>query len=275
MISLFNLFFLKTIVSGIIISTLCSLLSPIVIMRGAGYLTHSLSHIDILSRVFTTIFYTEVFLSRLLFNLLFVTIFSLIEKYQYNNRTILVSLMTNICISVALLLTKFILENNTQIIIESFFPSIFSISFNKLFFLLVILIIFLVILKLFYHELLISSIDKNGATLLNISIQKNNIIFYTLLACAMTLSSELVGSFLSFTLLIAPGSIALNIFDKVEDVFFASCSIANIATLFSIIISFYCDLSINIIITIFISLFYIASVIYKYRYLRFSINSLK
>ncbi|MCC2625572.1 MAG: transporter permease [Burkholderiales bacterium] len=253
-------FMQNAILSGIIVATICGIVSVFVVLRRSAFAAHALSHMSLTGAAMGMLLGFPAIWGQLIVNLIAALFMGLLsDKVKKNDLAIGVVLTFVLGLGAYFL---FLFQNNySGGVLTILFGNILTVSKEQLFVLVMLSLGILVILGIFARPLLFASLDPTLAEAKNLPIRFLSILFFCILAITVSMACQIVGALLIFVLLIIPGAIAGLWCDGFYKSVLVSIIIANISVFISLCIAYQFNLPTSFCITTLMSFIYTISYI--------------
>lgn len=240
----------------------CGIISPFIVYRRAAFASHSIGHTSITGASAAFFLNIPYIAGELIFNILSAIIISILDNKRVN-RDINVGTMLNFSLGVSVYLLYLFRANYTGKVLEVFFGNIWTISNYHLVILLFLTLAICLTFALLSRPLLFCFLEPTLAKAPGISIQYLDIIFFIALAITTTMACQILGALLVFTLLIGPGSTAIQWCDGIYATWLLSILIALFSVYIAIFLSWNFDIPMSFCLTTFSSFAYFFSVLWN------------
>lgn len=253
-------FMQKALISGLIVATICGIVSVFVVLRRTAFAAHALSHMSLTGAALAMILSFPAIAGQLLVNLIAALIMGLLgNKVKKNDLAIGVVLTFVLGLGAYFL---FLFQNNySGSVLSILFGNILTVSSEQIHLLILLSIGVVLVLLICARPLLFASVDPTLAEAKNVPTRLLSIIFFCILAVTVSMACQIVGALLIFVLLIIPGAIAGLWCDGFYKSILVSVITANISVVISLYIAYQFNLPTSFCITILMSIMYGASYI--------------
>lgn len=228
-------FFRSAFIAGAIIAVVSAIVGYFVLIRNLSFTSHALTHIGISGASMALLLAMPAMLGQLLISVIAACCLVILDK-KYKKQDTIISLILSFSLGCAALFfylaKRYAGQANTIL-----FGNIFSVSHQQFITLTISALSTLLILGFVCKPLLFASLETELAAARGIPQQLLGIIFIIILAITITLTSQIVGILLVFTLLIGPAAIAMQYTNKFWTCILLSCCIGLATTIASIILS--------------------------------------
>jgi zinc/manganese transport system permease protein len=251
-------FMQNAIFSGIIVATICGIISVFVVLRRSAFAAHALSHMSLTGAAMGMLLGFSAILGQLIVNLIAALFMGFLgDKVKKNDLAIGVVLTFVLGLGAYFL---FLFQNNySGGVLNILFGNILTVSKQQVYVLIALSIGILFILSIFTRPLLFTSIDPTLAQAKNLPIRFLSILFFCILAITVSMACQIVGALLIFVLLIIPGAIAALWCDGFYKSVLVSVLVANLSVFISLCIAYQFNLPTSFCITTLMSLIYAIS----------------
>ena len=258
----------NAIIAGVLIATVCGIMSFFTVLRRSAFATHSLSHMSLTGAAMGGVFGFSPLIGQMIINICSAIIIGTVsEKIKKNDLTVGVILVFVMGLGSYFL---FLYQNNyAGGVMNILFGDILSVSNDQLKLLLLMSIFIIIVLLIIFRSLIFVTIDPVIAEAKRVPTKLLSTIYLILLALTITMACQIVGVLLVFSMLIIPGAIAVQWFKSTKSIIISSIIIANFSVLLSLIISFYYNVQFSFCITTLLSTLYTLKFIYLYSYKKF------
>ncbi len=249
--------------SGLIIATVCGVVSVLVVLRRSAFAAHALGHMSLTGAAGAALVGIPAITGQLLLNILCAIIMGLMgDKVKKNDLAVGVVLTFVLGLGAYFL---FLFQNNyAGSVMSILFGNILAVSSNQIYILLVLAIIILLTLAIIARPLIFASIDPVLAKSKNVSVRFLAVLFFVLLALTVSMACQVVGALLVFVMLIIPGAIGMQWGDSIYKITFISVIVANLTIIISLYIAYYFNLPTSVCITMILSLIYFLGILKGY-----------
>lgn len=251
-------FIRQALIAGILIASICGVISVFVVLRRNAFASHALGHMGITGAAGSALLGINPIIGQLVLNILAgIVIGCLGDKIKKNDTAVGIVLTFILGCGVYFL---FLFQNNyAGNIMGVLFGDILAVSIQQIYILLTLSIITLALLSIIIRPLIFASIDPVVAKSKNLSLYLLSIIFLIILAITITMAYQVVGALLVFSLLLIPGAIAVIFIDNIYYAMLASTLIANLAIILSLVSAFYLNLPVSFCLTSLLTIMYFLS----------------
>jgi zinc transport system permease protein len=201
-----SLFFLKPILTVLLIAIISGLLGVFVLWKKMAYFGDAISHSMLLAVVLSAFLQINQSLMFLLFAGVFAFICATILHSKIFTRDSLVMILSYFSIASAFIVSDIFLPNFN--FTSYIFGDLMTVSTNEVIALSIVAFIVIIYSFLFYKKILLINIDSDLAKIEQIKIKLINVSFLALLIVTISLTVQMVGVFLITALLILPSTIA-------------------------------------------------------------------
>ncbi|MCC2644362.1 MAG: transporter permease [Burkholderiales bacterium] len=251
-------FMQNAVLAGIIVATICGVVSVFVVIRRSAFAAHALSHMSLTGATLGMLLGFSAISGQLFVNLIAaLTMGFLGDKIKKNDLAIGVVLTFVLGLGAYFL---FLFQNNySGGVLNILFGNILAVSKEQIYLLTGLSIGILLILTICARPLLFASIDPTLAEAKNLPIRFLSIVFFCIIAVTVSMACQIVGALLIFVLLIIPGAIAGLWCDGFYKTILVSVLVANISVFISLCIAYQFNLPTSFCITTLMSLIYAIS----------------
>ncbi len=241
--------------AGLIIATVCGVVSVFVVLRRTAFAAHALGHMSLTGAAGAVILGIPTIVGQLVLNLMAAFVMGLMgDKIKKNDLAVGVVLAFVLgCGAYFLFLFQ---SGYAGGVMSILFGNILAVSVDQIWILSMIAILVIMSLIVFARPLIFSSIDPTLAESKNISTSVLAIVFFIIIAFTVSMACQIVGALLVFVMLIIPGAIAVQWGDCIYKIMLISILVANFAVVVALIIAYYFDLPVSFCITTLLSLVY-------------------
>jgi zinc/manganese transport system permease protein len=257
-----NSLLVKAWIAGTMISISCGLISPFIMYRRASFASHSIGHTSITGACAAFFLGIPSIAGQLIFNVLSAIMISMLDSKMIN-RDINVGTMLNFSLGISVYLLYLFKANYTGRVLEVFFGNIWTTSNFHLVILFILAIFICLILTYTARPLLFTFLEPTLSLSLGLKVRQLDILFFIALAITTTMACQILGALLVFTLLIGPGSIAIQWCDDIYTTWLVSVGIALSSVYLSILLSWNFDIPMSFCLTTITSLAYLISVLWN------------
>lgn len=253
-------FMQNALLSGLIIATICGIVSVFVVLRRTAFAAHALSHMSLTGAALGMLLGFSAILGQLAVNLIAALAMGLLgDKIKKNDLAIGVVLTFVLGLGAYFL---FLFQNNySGSVLSILFGNILAVSKEQIYLLLILSIGILLVLLICARPLLFASIDPTLAQAKNVPTRSLSILFFIILAVTVSMACQIVGALLIFVLLIIPGAIAGLWCDGFYKSIILSVIIANLSVVLSLVAAYQFNLPNSFCLTTLMSLIYAVSYI--------------
>ncbi|MEN9946268.1 MAG: hypothetical protein RLZZ293_654 [Pseudomonadota bacterium] len=256
-------FMRNALMSGLIIASICAIVSVFIILRRSAFAAHALGHMSITGAAGAGLCGISAFSGQLYLNILAAIVIGIMsDKVKKNDLAVGVVLTFVLGLGVYFL---FLFQNNyAGGVMSILFGNIFAVSHQQLKQLIGLASIILVTLGIVLRPLWFSSLDPIVARSKNIPLRSLSIIFLLIIAITVSMACQIVGALLVFVLLIIPGAIALQWGQSLGTIMLISFFSANCAVIGALVIAYYANLPASFCITMLLCGGYFIGVVKNY-----------
>lgn len=241
-------FMRNALFAGLIVATICGLVSVFVVLRRTGFAAHALGHMSLTGSAGAILLGLPPIIGQLVFNIIAAIIMGLMgDKVKKNDLAVGVVLTFVLGLGAYFL---FLFQNNyAGSVIAILFGNIFAVSKSQIWNLSALGLFVIFIMLYVSRPLVFASIDPVIAVSKNVKTKLLSIIFFVILAITVSMACQVVGVLLVFVLLIIPGAIGLQWGEAIHKIVFISIFVANTAIITALYIAFQFDLPASFCIT--------------------------
>ena len=252
-------FMQNAVMAGLIIATLCGMVSVFVVLRQASFSAHALGHMSLTGAAGAALLGIPPLLGQLILNILAAILLGLGgAKIRKNDLTVGVVLSFVLGLGAYFL---FLFQNNyAGSVMSILFGNIFAVASNQIQLLLGLGVVVILVLLLILRPLIFASIDPIVAASKNVKTRLLAVIFFCILAITVSLACQVVGALLVFVLLIIPGAIGMQWGETIVKILAISIISANLAVILALYLAYSCDLPASFCITMLLCGFYVAGI---------------
>lgn len=249
-------FMQHALLSGLIIATICGIISVFVVLRRVAFATHALGHMSLTGAAGSALLGSSMITGQLTLNLICAVIMGLMgNKIKKNDLAVGVVLTFVLGLGAYFL---FLFQNNyAGGVMSILFGNILAVSLAQIYLLLALSMIILIILLIIARPLLFASIDPIVASSKNVHLRFLSVVFFMLLALTVSMACQIVGALLVFVMLIIPGAIGIQWGNTIFKITAISVIVANFSVVLALIIAYYFNLPVSFCITSILSFAYI------------------
>lgn len=253
-------FMQNAMLSGLIVATICGIVSVFVVLRRSAFAAHALSHMSLTGAALGMILGFSAIGGQLLVNLIAALVMGFLgDKIKKNDLAIGVVLTFVLGLGAYFL---FLFQNNySGGVLSILFGNILAVSKEQIYLLIGLSIGVLFILGIVARPLLFASIDPTLAQAKNLPTRFLSIIFFCIIAVTVSMACQIVGALLIFVLLIIPGAISGLWCDGFYKSVIVSVIVANASVFISLCIAYQFNLPTSFCITTLMCLIYAISYI--------------
>lgn len=261
-------FMQNALMSGLIVATICGIISVFVILRRTAFAAHALGHMSLTGAAGAVIIGVSAMSGQLVLNLICAAIMGLMgDKIKKNDLAVGVVLTFVLGCGAYFL---FLFQNNyAGGVMSILFGNLLAVSDEQIHTLWILAAIIIATLIVFARPLLFASIDPTIASSKNVPLQFLSVLFFILLALTVSMACQVVGALLVFVMLIIPGAIGIQWGNSIYKIIIVSIIVANLAIVLALYISYYFNLPTSFCITMLLSIGYfigaIKGLISKYK----------
>ncbi len=246
--------------AGLIIATVCGVVSVFVVLRRSAFAAHALGHMSLTGAAGAALIGVSAITGQLLLNILCAIIMGLMgDKVKKNDLAVGVVLTFVLGLGAYFL---FLFQNNyAGSVMSILFGNILAVSSQQIYILLVLAVIILLTLAIVIRPLIFASIDPVLAKSKNVAVKFLAVLFFVLLALTVSMACQIVGALLVFVMLIIPGAIGMQWGDSIYKITFISVVVANLTVVIALYIAYYFNLPTSVCITMILSLIYFLGIL--------------
>ncbi|MBP9742537.1 MAG: metal ABC transporter permease [Burkholderiales bacterium] len=248
--------------SGLIIATVCGIMSVFIVLRRSAFAAHALGHMSITGAAAAALLGQSIIIGQLVLNLICALIMGVIgDKVKKNDLAVGVVLTFVLGCGAYFL---FLFQNNyAGGVMSILFGNILAVSVSQIYILSGLSTIILAIIVVIARPLLFASIDPVIASSKNVPLRYLTIIFFMLLALTVSMACQIVGALLVFVMLVIPGAIGIQWGGSIYKIILISIIAANSSVILALIIAYNFNLPVSFCITTILSLGYIGGIFKK------------
>ena len=253
--------------SGLIIATVCGIVSVFVVLRRSAFAAHALGHMSLTGAAGAALIGVSAMTGQLILNLLCAVVMGLMgEKVKKNDLSVGVVLTFILGLGAYFL---YLFQNNyAGSVMNILFGNILAVSGDQIKVLLLLALIIIVTLVVFARQLIFASIDPVLAESKNVAVRFLAVLFFVLLALTVSMACQIVGALLVFVMLIIPGAIGMQWADSIYKIILISVIVANMTIVMALYIAYYLNLPASFCITMILSFTYFIGILkglYKHK----------
>lgn len=223
--------------AGTIVAIVAGIVGYFVVLRRSSFAAHALSHIGFAGAAGAVLFGISPVYGLLLFTGAGGTGIAILGP-KASNRDLQIGVVLSFMLGLGVLFISLYTGYATEAY-SILFGEILGISWNDVLLTLAVSAVILVAVAFVYRPLLFSSLDENVAEAKGMPILLIGIIFMLLVAVATSISVQVVGVLLIFSLMVTPAAIAQRLTKKPIRAIVTSVAIALFATWLGLFIAFY------------------------------------
>jgi zinc/manganese transport system permease protein len=244
-------------IAGTIVAIMSSVIGVFVIARSLSFIAHSFSHIGFSGAAFAVLVGWNPLSGLLLFS---ITSALAIGGFGVKvfRRDVTISIILSLFLGLGLLFISLSTKQSSSMY-ALLFGSVVGISMRNVWEILFLLLFVLAALILFYKPLKFDSFDPIGAQAARLPVRLISIGFLLLLAIAVTVAIQIVGSLLVFTLMTAPSAAARHMTHSVVRMVLFSVLFGVAGVWGGLVLSYYTDAPVSFFITALECLFYFSA----------------
>jgi len=249
-------FMQHALIAGLIVATICGVVSVFVILRRSAFAAHALSHMSLTGAAGALLLGVSAITGQLVVNSLAAIVMGLLgDKVKKNDLAIGVVLTFTLGLGAYFL---FLFQNNyAGNVMNILFGNILTVSISQIYELIILSVIVVLIFAMCARPLLFISVDPTLALAKNLPIRLLSVVFFLILAITVSMACQIVGALLVFTLLVIPGAIADQWCDGFYALLIVSVIVANVAIIIALYLAYYFNLPVSVCITSFVCLVYV------------------
>ena len=256
-------FMQHALISGLIIATVCGVVSVFVVLRRSAFAAHALGHMSLTGAAGAALIGVSAITGQLILNILCAVVMGLMgEKVKKNDLAVGVVLTFILGLGAYFL---FLFQNNyAGSVMNILFGNILAVSGEQIKILLLLALIIITTLVVFARQLIFASIDPVLAESKNVAVKFLAVLFFVLLALTVSMACQIVGALLVFVLLIIPGAIGMQWADSIYKIILISVIVANLTIIVALYIAYYLNLPASFCITMILSFAYFLGLFRRY-----------
>jgi ABC-type Mn2+/Zn2+ transport system permease subunit len=242
------------ICATLLIGILAGIMSPIIVLYNEGFTVHLIGHLNILGLVISYVLGAHPLSIQCIINYVFIF---LVRKFKSTHNDQAPAMLSNLGLALGFL-AFYYLQQKGKIFLFLSGASLLSISGGDCILIVSTLALVIMFFIVYNAAILFVYLEQILATTYTyIRKERIELLLYLLITLVSTIVSYFIGSLLSFTLLIGPGSIVIRNCDSFASMIFFSVLITILTMTLSLLLSFYFDIPISICVTLLISLVYL------------------
>ncbi len=253
-------FMQNALLSGLIVATICGIVSVFVVLRRTAFAAHALGHMSLTGAAGAALLGISGLVGQLLLNAVAAVAMGLMgEKVKKNDLAIGVVLTFVLGLGAYFL---FLFQNNyAGSVMSILFGNIFAVSHVQLIQLSALAVLILLTMLIISRPLIFASIDPVVASSKNVPLKLLSVVFFLVLAVTVSMACQVVGALLVFVLLIIPGAIGMQWGRTITATILISVISANLAIIIALYISYIFDLPASFCITMLLCVGYFAGIL--------------
>ena len=241
-------FMQNAFIAGSVIAFICGLISVFVILRRSAFAVHALGHTSLTGSAGAMLLGFSGITGQLVINLLAASIMGLLsDKLKKND--LIVGIVFTFFLGLGAYFLFLYHNNYAGGIMDVLFGNILAVSAHQIYVLLGLSAVILFVLLICLRPLLFLSIDPVLASSKKIPERFLNIIFFLLIAIAVSMGAQIVGALLVFVLMVLPGAIASQWCKGFYNMIFVSIAVSIASVWGALLIAYYFDLPTSFCIT--------------------------
>lgn len=255
----------NALIAGVIIATVCGVMSVFVVLRRNAFAAHALGHMSLTGAAGAALLGWPLLSGQLILNALAASIMGLMgDKVKKNDLAVGVVLAFVLALGVYWL---FLFQNNyAGSVMAILFGNIFAVAPEQLSLLGFLGISVLLVLAIISRPLVFASIDPVVAAAKMVRIRCLSVTFALLLAVTVSMACQVVGALLVFVLLIIPGAIGMQWGESIAAIVLISTLSANLALILALYLAYQLDLPVSCCITLLLCCSYFAGLLCRHCY---------
>ena len=256
-------FMQNALLAGLIVATICGIVSVFVVLRRTAFAAHALGHMSLTGAAGAALLGISGLLGQLLLNAIAAIAMGLMgEKVKKNDLAIGVVLTFVLGLGAYFL---FLFQNNyAGSVMSILFGNIFAVSHVQLIQLSALAVLILLTMLIISRPLIFASIDPVVASSKNVPLKLLSVVFFLVLAVTVSMACQVVGALLVFVLLIIPGAIGMQWGESIYSIVLLSVLSAASFVVIALFISYQFDLPASFCITMLLCIGYFVGLIKNY-----------
>jgi zinc transport system permease protein len=248
---------------GVFIILLTSPIGSLIVWKRMSFLGDSLSHASILGVSLSYIININHLFMNFILMLIFLFIIIITEKYFHIRLDAIVSILTNISLSLGSIFLNVVSKEKKIDIPHYLFGDLFHMSVYDVIKVFLISFTILIILSFFWEKFLLIILNQEFAQLQGINVFFMNFILMLIISCSICFAMNFFGILLMTSFLIIPVSISQRFSSSPENSILISIIISLISFTCSIFISYYYNFFISSVIILTLSIFFLISLFFN------------
>lgn len=262
---MFQLDFMRhAFMAGTIIALMCGIIGVFVMARNLSFISHTFSHVGFAGAAFAVFIGWDPILGLMLFTILISLAIGSMGVNLYR-REASVSVMLSVFLGLGILFLS-LSSKSSAYATNILFGSVVGISAQQVKSILCLASMVIIIIIIFYRYLKFDSFDPVGAKAAGLPVTIISIGFLILLSISVSITVQIIGALLVFSLVTMPASSARLFVHTLPKMIVLSIVFAMIGVWLGLILSYYTLLPVTFYITAIEASFYFLGLIYsKYR----------
>lgn len=232
--------FLKlALISGIILSVFCGLISPLLVAKRYAFIGESISHSTLLGLTLAMTLglgSTGLFIYTLVFTLLFVMILAYATYRQPLPPDSLIGIFLTGTLGLAILIQHLFLNSKADLL-SSLFGNILTLEYSDLIILAVVGLFILGSIIFNYKQWIYYVFDEDGALINSINVKLYHYLFFFLITLLIVSMTKLAGTILVNAFLLIPGIFAYKFSRSMKEVFLFSVLFSFVTTVLGLVLT--------------------------------------
>ena len=249
-------FMLHAFQAGTIVAIIAGLVGYFVVLRRSSFAAHALSHAGFTGSAAAVLMGINPIFGLFLFTISGGFVIGVLGR-KVASRDIQIGTVLAFMLGLGVLFISLYTGYATETY-SLLFGEILGISSGDVLITLIAGIIILIMLAVFYRPLLFTSLDEDVAEAKGLSVFWIGVLFMILIAAATSISVQVVGVLLIFSLMVTPAAIAERLASKPSQGIIISVLVAVFATWLGLFISFYLPYPVRFFITTIVFVIYIS-----------------
>lgn len=250
-------FFLRGLLSGLIVALTCGVLSAFIVWRGMAFIGDALAHAVLPGIVISIILGIHVLIGALGAAVLSVLGIGLLTRHKGFKEDTAIGVIFAGAFALGILLMSRV--SSFKDLTHILFGNILGVSSVDVILISVVGLVVIISVRLFYKELLVTSFDPTHARAIGLSPQLIHFGLLILVAATTVLATQTVGVVLVMALLVTPAAAASLLARKLSLIILLSSVHAMASILIGFYISYYYDLASGATIVLVLTMIFIVS----------------
>lgn len=232
-------FMQNALMAGALVAILSPIIGIFLVLRRYSMMGDTLAHSSLAGVAIGIVAGISPTLSSVIFTALAAVFIEFLRERFKRYAEILMSVVLTLSVGIAIVLVSSGQANTN--INQYLFGSILTVTRQDLYLVLLVTLVTVATVYYFYHELIYTTFDEDGAHIINIKVKRVNYIFALLMGLSIAVSIRITGVLVISSLIVLPVATAMQFKKGFKHTLFLSIAVGLVDVLFGLVLSYTLD----------------------------------